>query len=70
MMLVIILQYGPHHINWRRPQTAWWETICMKCQILFSGKNKNNIINLLSAEFAQVKCSSDLALEELINVLL
>ena len=29
------------------------ETICMKCQILFSGKNKKNIINLLCAEFAQ-----------------
>ena len=29
------------------------ETICMKCQILFSGKNKKNIINLLSAENAQ-----------------
>ena len=25
----------------------------MKCQILFSRKNKKNIINLLSAEFAQ-----------------
>ena len=25
----------------------------MKCQILFSGKNKKNIINLSSAEFAQ-----------------
>ena len=25
----------------------------MKCQILFSGKNKKNIVNLLSAEFAQ-----------------
>ena len=25
-------------------------TICMKCQILFSGKNKKNIINLPSAE--------------------
>ena len=25
----------------------------MKCQILFSGKNKKTIINLLSAEFAQ-----------------
>ena len=24
----------------------------MKCQILFSGKNKKNIISLLSAEFA------------------
>ena len=29
------------------------ETICMKCQIPFSGKNKKNIINLLSAELAQ-----------------
>ena len=25
----------------------------MKCQSLFSGKNKKNIINILSAEFAQ-----------------
>ena len=25
----------------------------MKCQILFSGKNKKNIISLLSAELAQ-----------------
>ena len=25
----------------------------MKCLILFSGKNKKNIINLSSAEFAQ-----------------
>ena len=29
------------------------ETICLKCQILFSGKNKKNIINLSSAENAQ-----------------
>ena len=29
------------------------ETICMKCQCLFSGKNKKNIFNLLSAKFAQ-----------------
>ena len=29
------------------------ETICMKCQIQFSGKNKKNIINLSSAENAQ-----------------
>ena len=28
------------------------ETTCMKCQRLFSGKNKKNIINLASAEFA------------------
>ena len=29
------------------------ETICMKCQILFSEKSKKNITNLSSAEFAQ-----------------
>ena len=28
------------------------ETICMKCQILFSGKNKKNITNSLSTESA------------------
>ena len=28
------------------------EKICMKCQILFSGKNKNNITYLSSAEVA------------------
>ena len=28
------------------------EKICIKCQILFSGKNKKNITNLSSAEFA------------------
>ena len=30
--------------------------ICMKHQILFSGKNKRNIINLSSAEFAHKHC--------------
>ena len=29
------------------------ETICMKCQMLFSGKNKKNIFSLSSAELAQ-----------------
>ena len=29
------------------------ETICMECQILFSGKNKKNIINVSFAELAQ-----------------
>ena len=29
------------------------KTISMKCQILFSGENKKNIINLLSAELAK-----------------
>ena len=27
------------------------ETICMKCQILFSGKNEKNIVSLSSVEF-------------------
>ena len=29
------------------------ETLCMKCQILFFGKNKKNVINLSSAELAK-----------------
>ena len=29
------------------------DIICIKCQILFSGENKKNIINLLSTELAQ-----------------
>ena len=29
------------------------ETICMKCHILFSEKNKKNIVNLSSAENAK-----------------
>ena len=28
-------------------------TICMKCPILFSGKNKKNFVNLLPADCAQ-----------------
>ena len=30
-------------------------SLCMKYQSLFSGENKKNIINLLSAELAKVK---------------
>ena len=33
------------------------ETICMKCQILFFGKNKKYIMNLSSAEFAVKMCT-------------
>ena len=29
------------------------QMICMKCQILFSGENKKNLNNLLSAELAK-----------------
>ena len=37
---------------------VFWETICMKCQILFSGKNKKKYFNMSSAEnFTQcAKC--------------
>ena len=31
------------------------EIICIKYQILFSGKNKKNMINILSTEFAQIE---------------
>ena len=30
-----------------------FSTICMKCQILFSRKNKKNIINVLPVDLAQ-----------------
>ena len=36
-----------------RSDAAELETICMKCQILFSEKSKKSIINLSAAEFAQ-----------------
>ena len=36
------------------------ETVCMKCQSLFSGKNKKTIINLSSAESAQGAVSLNL----------
>ena len=40
--------------------------ICMKCLILFSGKNKKNITNLSSAELAQkvVKVRSDVKIHK------
>ena len=36
------------------------ETVCMKCQSVFSGKNKKNFITLSSAEYAHgvVKANS------------
>ena len=44
------------------------ETICMKCQILFSRKNEKNTTNLSSAELAQqvvnVKEKNSCLLEE------
>ena len=41
------------------------ETICMKCQSLFSGKNEKNIINLSSAEFTQRVVKVNSAFKEL-----
>ena len=36
------------------------ETICLKYQILFSGKNKKKIIDLLSADFSHSTVSVDI----------
>ena len=33
-------------------QIVSMETVCMKCQSLFSGKSKKNIINMSAAELA------------------
>ena len=43
----------------------------MKCQILFSGKNKENSINMLPAEYAQrvVKVKRSVTCNKLINQL-
>ena len=38
-------------------QLSPYEITCMKCQILFSGKNEKNIISLSSAELAHSKIS-------------
>ena len=38
------------------------ETVCMKCQSLVSEKNKKNITNLLSAEFAHTSLGRQLDL--------
>ena len=47
-----------------------FHAICMKCQILFSGKNKKNIINLSSAENAQrvVKVNLDHMKKKVLSV--
>ena len=38
----------------------------MKCQLLFSKKNKTNIANLLSAESALIACPRKLASENIV----
>ena len=43
------------------------ETICMKCQILFSGKNKNN---MLSADFLPRMLSIKVEIEMIVTVIL
>ena len=48
--------FFPENKIWHFMQLSPKETICMKCHMLFSGKNKKNIINLsikLSAENVQ-----------------
>ena len=54
-----ILKYFFSYFSWKTGfdvscKLSPKETICMKCQNLFSGKNKKNIINLLAAELAQI----------------
>ena len=51
-----ILKYFFSFSPWRQ-FTCPMDTIHMKCQSLFSGKNKKNIINLSSAEFDHSKVS-------------
>ena len=50
MLFVLIFQKSEYDVSCK---LSPMETICMKCQIMFSGKNKKNIINLSSAELAQ-----------------
>ena len=43
------------HLTFHANCLLWTlETICKKCQMLFSWKNKKNIINMSSAELAQI----------------
>ena len=57
--------FFPENKIWHFKQIVSLETICMKCQNLFSGKNKKYITNLFSAELAQkmVKVKYKLSLQ-------
>ena len=46
--------FFPKNRIWYFLQIVSKETICMKYQILFYGENKQTIINLLFAKFAQL----------------
>ena len=52
--------FTPHKPSSEKRSTLNKESICLKCQILFPGENKNYTNNLSSAEFAQrvVKANS------------
>ena len=51
---IFFLFFSPENRIWYFMQTVNpMETICMKCQIQFSGKNEKNVINFSSAELAQ-----------------
>ena len=46
--------FFPENRLWYFRQIVFWEdTVCMKCQSLFSGKIRKNNINLCSAEFVK-----------------
>ena len=56
---VIFFFFSPENRIWN--SCKWSSLQCMKCQILFSRKNKRNFINLASVEFVHstvsVKCA-------------
>ena len=60
------MAFGNHIFIFLRKQDL---TICMKCRILFSWKNKNNIINLSSAELAHRVVKVNEALEKSVTCL-
>ena len=66
-----ILKYSPQKTGFDiSSKFAPMETICKKCQILFSGKNKKNVTNMLSAELAKrvVKLKKSLLGRLVVNV--
>ena len=54
LALCVILKYFPQKTDFDIScKLSPMETVCMKCQSLFSGGKKENIIFLSSAEFAK-----------------
>ena len=53
MQIVSISYFSKKNRSYILCKLSPMQTICMKCQSLIYGKNKKNMINLLSAEYAQ-----------------